>query len=162
MTRSSTIRDIHYLKRSPHIITVDPRSAIPILVDDNVQVNLTQAFFNQVNRFAELTNELKNRKKRVNQKELWLKLVLGSNDPVTAVFESAVATINTKSLPKTLPLETAAFNTAEAFWERHIDTGDFAQSWEQYEELSQKATNALEEFPALLLLLQALQEKDEN
>ena len=150
------------LKTTPHIITVDPRSAIPILVDDNVQLNLTQAFFDRVNLFAELTNELKNRKKRVNQKDLWLKLVLASNDPVTAVFESSVATINTRRLHKTLSLETAAFSTAEDFWERHIDRDDFAESWERYEQLSQKATNALEEFPALLLLFQTLQEKDEN
>ena len=150
------------LKTTPHIITVDPQSTIPILIDDNVQVNLTQAFFKRVDLFTEFTKELKNRKKRVNQKDLWLKLVLASNDPVTAVFESAVATINTRYLQKTLSLETAAFNAAEKFWEEHIDIGDFAESWEQYEQLSQKATNALEEFPALLLLLQTLQEKDEN
>ena len=150
------------LKTTPHIITVDPQSTIPILIDDNVQVNLTQAFFKRVDLFTEFTKELKSRKKRVNQKDLWLKLVLASNDPVTAVFESAVATINTRYLQKTLSLETAAFNAAEKFWEEHIDIGDFAESWEQYEQLSQKATNALEEFPALLLLLQTLQEKDEN
>ncbi len=150
------------LKTIPHIITVDPQSTIPILIDDNVQVNLTQAFFKRADLFTEFTNEFKNRKKRVNQKDLWLKLVLASNDPVTAVFESAVATINTRKLPKTLSLETAAFNAAEKFWEEHIDIGDFAESWEQYEQLNQKAINTLEEFPALLLLLQILQKKDEN
>ena len=150
------------LKTTPHIVTVDPQSTIPILIDDNVQVNLTQVFFKQVDLFTAFTNELKNRKKRVNQKDLWLKLVLASDDPVTAVFESAIATINTRYLPKTLSLETAAFNAAEKFWEEHIDIGDFAESWEQYEQLSQKATNTLEEFPALLLLLQTLQKKDEN
>ena len=150
------------LKTTPYIITVDPQSTIPILIDDNVQVNLTQAFFKRINLFAELTNELKNRKKKVNQKDLWLKLMLTSNDPVTAVFESAVATINTRHLPKTLSLETAAFNAAEKFWEEHIDIGDFAENWKQYEQLSQKVTNTLEEFPALLLLLQTLQKKDEN
>ena len=150
------------LKTTPHIVTVDPQSTIPILIDDNVQVSLTQEFFKRVDLFTAFTNELKNRKKRVNQKDLWLKLVLASNDPVTAVFESAVATINTRYLPKTLSLETAAFNAAEKFWEEHIDIGDFAESWEQYEQLSQKATNTLEEFPALLLLLQTLQKKDEN
>lgn len=150
------------LKTIPHIITVDPQSTIPILIDDNVQVNLTQAFFKRVDLFTEFTNEFKNRKKRTNQKDLWLKLVLANNDPVTAVFESAVATINTRKLPKTLSLETAAFNAAEKFWEEHIDIGNFAENWEQYEQLSQKATNTLEEFPALLLLLQTLQKKDEN
>ena len=150
------------LKTTPHIITVDPRSTIPILIDDNVQVNLTEEFYKRVNRFIELTNELKNRKKKMNQKDLWLKLVLTSNDPVTAVFESAVATINMRTLPKTVSLETAAFNAAEDFWERHVDKGNFAESWEQYERLNQRVTNTLEEFPALLLLLQILQEKDEN
>ena len=150
------------LKTTPHVVTIDPQSTIPILIDDNVQVNLSQEFFKRVDLFMVFTNDLKNRKKRVNQKDLWLKLVLASNDPVTAVFESAVATINTRYLPKTLSLETAAFNAAEKFWEEHIDIGDFAENWKQYEQLSQKATNTLEEFPALLLLLQTLQKKDEN
>ena len=150
------------LKTTSHIITVDPQSAVPILVDDNVQVNLTKASFDQVNLFAELTSEIKNRKRKVNQKDLWLKLVLANNDPVTAVFESSIATINTKSLPKTFSLETAAFNTAEDFWERHIDKGDFAESWDQYEELNQKTTSTLEEFPALLLFLQMLQTKGKD
>ena len=150
------------LKTTSHIVTVGPQSAIPILIDDNAQVNLTKAFFEQVNLFAELTDELKNRKKRVDQTDLWLKLVLANNDPVTAVFESSIATINTRSLPRTLSLETAAFNTAENFWESHIDKSDFAESWEQYEQLSQKTTNTLEEFPALLLLLKMLQTKEKK
>lgn len=150
------------LKTTSHIVTVGPESIIPILIDDNVQVNLTKAFFEQVNLCAELTEELKNRKKRVNQADLWLKLVLANNDPVTAVFESAIATINTRSLPRTFSLETAAFNTAENFWESHINKSDFAESWERYEQLSQKTTNALEEFPALLLLLKMLQAKEKK
>ena len=150
------------LKTTSHIVTVGPQSAIPILIDDNVQVNLTKTFFERVNLFAELTEELKNRKKRVDQTDLWLKLVLANNDPVTAVFESSIATINTRSLPRTFSLETAAFNTAENFWESHINKSDFAESWEQYEQLSQKTTNALEEFPALLLLLKMLRSKEEK
>lgn len=158
------------LKTTPHIITVgsqtvvpvDSQTAIPILIDDSVQVSLTKAFFDRVNLFSELTSEIKNRKRKVNQKDLWLKLLLTNNDPVTAVFESAIATIDTRTLPKTFSLETAAFNRAEDFWERHINKDDFAESWEQYEQLSEETTNTLEEFPALLLLLQMLQPKDEN
>ena len=150
------------LKTTPHIITVGSQTAIPILIDDNVQVSLTKAFFDQVNLFSELTSEIKNRKRKVNQEDLWLKLILTNNDPVTAVFESAIATIDTRALPNTFSLETAAFNTAENFWERHINKDDFAESWEQYEQLSQKTTNTLEEFPALLLLLQMLQPKNKN
>ena len=116
----------------------------------------------RANLFAELTDALKNRKNRVNQKDLWLKLVLARNDPVTAVFESASATINTRSLSKPVSLETAAFNAAEDFWDRHVENGNFAENWEQYERLNQRATNALEEIPALLLLLQTLQKKDAN
>ena len=147
------------LKTTSHTVAVGPQAAIPILIDDDVQVNLTKAFFERVTLFAGFAEELKNRKRRVNQKDLWLKLVLANNDPVTAVFDSSIATINTRSLPRTLSLETAAFNTAENFWERHIEKGDFAESWAQYEQLSQKTTNTLEEFPELLLLLQILQTK---
>ncbi len=150
------------LKAMSHTITVEPKSVIPILIDDNVHVNLNEEFFKRVNLLAKLTNDLNRWKKKVNQKDLWLKLVTISSDPVTAVFESAAATIDTRSLPKTLSLETAAFNAANNFWDKHIDTGDFAESWKQYERLNQKATNALEKFPALLLLLQTLQKKDKS
>ena len=139
------------LKTTPRIITVDPQSAVPILIDDNVRVSLTKEFFKQANFLDELTNELTHRKKRLNQKDLWLKLVLAHNNPVTAVFESSVAITN---------MEHTAFHDAEDFWDRHIDNkGDFAENWEEYERLRQNATSALEEFPALLLLLQALQKQ---
>ena len=147
------------LKMTPHITTVNSQSAIPILIDDNVQINLTKAFFEREKLLTEVTNELKRSKKGVNQKNLWLKLVLANKDPVTAVFESSAATINVGRLPKNSTLEDIAFKDAENFWDRHIDKGDFAESWKQYEELKQNATNALEEFPALLLLLQALQKQ---
>ena len=149
------------LKMAPHITTVNAESTIPILIDDNVQVSLTKAFFNRGKLLTEVTNELKRSKKRVNQKNLWLKLVLSNNDPVTAVLESSTATINVGRLPKNSTLEDIAFKDAENFWDRHIDRGDFAESWKQYEELKQNAANALEEFPALLLLLQALQKQKE-
>ncbi len=150
------------LKTTPHIIVVDTQSAIRILIDDNVQVNITKALFEREKLLTEVTNELKRSKKRVNQKNLWLKLVLSNNDPVTAVLESSAATINVGRLPKNSTLEDIAFKDAEDFWDRHIDKGDFANSWKQYEELKQNAANALEEFPALLLLLQALQKQKED
>ena len=150
------------LKMAPYIITVNSQSTIPILIDDNVQVSLTKAFFEREKLLTEVTNELKRSKKRVNQKKIWLKLVLSNNDPVTAVFESSAATINITRVPKTLSLEDIAFKDAEDFWDRHIDTGDFAESWKQYVRLKQNTTNTLEEFPALLLLLQSLQKQKQN
>ena len=150
------------LKIAPHITAVNSRSIIPILVDDNVQVSLTKAFFDREKLLTAVTNELKRRKKRVDQKNLWLKFVLSNNDPVTAVFESSAATINMTHIPKTSSLEDIAFKDAEDFWDRHIDTGDFAESWKQYVHLKQNATNALVEFPALLLLLQSLQKQKQE
>ena len=150
------------LKIAPHITAVNSRSIIPILVDDNVQVSLTKAFFDREKLLTAVTNELKRRKKRVDQKNLWLKLVLSNNDPVTAVFESSAATINMTHIPKTSSLEDIAFKDAEDFWDRHIDTGDLAESWKQYVHLKQNATNALVEFPALLLLLQSLQKQKQE
>ncbi len=149
------------LKMAPHITTVNSQSTIPILINDNVQVSLTKAFFEWEKLLTEVTNELKRSKNRVNQKNLWLKLVLSNNDPVTAVFESSAATINVGRLPKNSTLEDIAFKDAEDFWDSHIEKGDFAESWKQYEELRQNTANALEEFPALLLLLQALQKQKE-
>ena len=149
------------LKMTPHITTVNSQSTIPILVDDNVQVSLTKAFFDREKLLTEVTNELKHFKKRVNQKDLWIKLVLSNSDLVTAVFESSTATINVGRLSKNSTLEDIAFNDAEDFWDRHIDKGSFSESWKRYEELRQNTANALEEFPALLLLLQALQKQKE-
>lgn len=150
------------LKMAPHITTVNSKSTIPILIDDKVQVSLTKAFFDREKLLTKVTSELKRSKKRVNQKNLWLKLVLSNNDPVTAVLESSAATINLGQLSKNSTLEDIAFKDAEDFWDRHIDDkGNFSESWKQYEELRQNTANALVEFPALLLLLQALQKQKE-
>ena len=149
------------LKMAPHITTVNSQSTIPILIDDNVQVSLTKEFFEREKLLTEVTNELKRTKKRVNQKNLWIKLILSNNDPVTAVLDSSAVTINVGRLPKNSTLEDIAFKDAEDFWDSHIDKGGFAESWKQYEELRQNTANALEEFPALLLLLQALQKQKE-
>ena len=106
------------LKMAPHITTVNSQSAIPVLIDDNVQVSLTKAFFEREKLLTDVTNELKRSKKRVNQKNLWLKLVLSNNDPVTAVLESSAATINVGRLPKNSTLEDIAFKDAEDFWDK--------------------------------------------
>ena len=103
------------LKMTPHITTVNSQSAIPILIDDNVQVSLTKAFFEREKLLTEVTNELKRSKKGVNQKNLWLKLVLSNNDPVTAVFESSAVTINVGRLPKNSTLEDIAFKRCRKF-----------------------------------------------
>ena len=152
------------LKIAPHITTVNSQSTIPILIDDNIQVCLTKAFFEWEKLLTEVTNDLNRSKKRVNQKNLWLKLVLSNKDPVTAVLESSTATINVGQLPKNSTLEDIAFKDAENFWDRHIDIdkGNFTESWKKYEMLRQNTANALEEFPALLLLLKALQKQKDT
>ena len=142
------------LKTAPHLVSVKPQAAIPLLIDDKVQVNLTEAFFMRANLLADIADTLKRRKKEVRQQDLWLKLILANRDPVTAVLESAAATLQTEGLPKTMSLDTVAFTDAEKFWNQHIRTEDFAASWDRYEQLHQSAATALEEFPALLLLLQ--------
>lgn len=150
------------LKTTPHLITVERQSAIPMLIDDKMQVNLTSAFFTRTACLAAMSDTLKHRKKKVSQQELWLKLIAGNRDLVTAVLESAAATLQTDRLPKTLSLDTAAFTDAENFWDQHIGTGNFAASWERYERLNRSTANALEEFPALLLLLQMLAKDEKN
>lgn len=142
------------LKTAPHLVSVKPQAAIPLLIDDKVQVNLTKEFFMRANLLADIAATLKRRKKKVSQQDLWLKLILANRDPVTAVLESAAATLQTEGLPKTMSLDTVAFTDAEKFWNQHIRREDFAASWDWYEQLHQSAAAALEEFPALLLLLQ--------
>lgn len=150
------------LKTTPHLITVEPQSAIPVLIDDKMQVSLTSAFFTRAACLAAMSDTLKHRKKNVSQQKLWLKLIAGNRDLVTAVLESAAATLQTDRLPKALSLDTAAFTEAENFWDQHIGTGNFATSWERYERLNRRTANALEEFPALLLLLQTLAKDSKN
>lgn len=142
------------LKTVPHLVSVKPQAAVPLLIDDKVQVNLTKEFFMRANLLADIADTLKRRKKEVSQQDLWLKLILANRDPVTAVLESAAATLQTEGLPKTMSLDTVAFTDAEKFWNQHIRKEDFATSWDRYEQLHQSAAAALEEFPALLLLLQ--------
>jgi hypothetical protein len=150
------------LKISPRIITAGPNSSIPLLIDDDIQVDVSQALFDRVHELAKVAAVLKRRKKKVSQKEIWLKLILSGNDPLTAVFESAQATTDTRKLPKGFSLDQASFQDAENFWDQYLDRDDIAQSWAQYEELSKRTTTALEEFPALPLLIKALQKSNEE
>jgi hypothetical protein len=150
------------LKISPRIITAGPNSSTPLLVDDDIQVDVSKALFDKVQDLTEVATALKRRKKKTRQKEVWLKLILSGSDPLTAVFESAQATTDTRKLPEGFSLDTVAFQDAENFWDKYIDQGDIAQSWAQYEKLNKKTTTALEEFPALPLLMQALQKSNEE
>lgn len=145
------------LKVSPRIITVDSKASVPLLTDDDVQTDVNKALFARVSQLTGITESLTRKKRRVKQKEVWLKLVLAGDDPVTAILESAQATTDTKKLQKGLSLDAVAFNAAEEFWDSFVSQGDFAQSWEQYEQLNQTTTNSLEEFPILPVLLQAFQ-----
>ena len=148
------------LKISPRIITVGSRAAIPLLTNDDVQTDVNKALFDRVAELTKITNGLTRRKRKLNQKEVWLKLVLTGDDPVTAVLDSAQAATDTKKLPKGLSLENAAFNAAEKFWDEFISQDNIAQSWEQYEQLNHTTNTTLEEFPILPILLQAFQKKE--
>ncbi|VAW34209.1 hypothetical protein MNBD_CHLOROFLEXI01-250 [hydrothermal vent metagenome] len=148
------------LKTSPRIITVGSKASIPLLTDDDVQTDVNKALFARVAELTRITDSLTRRKRKLKQKELWLKLVLTGSDPVTAVLESAQAATDTKKLPKGLSLDSAAFNAAEKFWDEFITQGNIAQSWEQYEQLNKTTASALEEFPILPILLQAFQKKE--
>ncbi|MBC6962776.1 MAG: hypothetical protein DWB48_08615, partial [Nitrosomonas sp.] len=150
------------LKTTPCIITADPKSVIPLLVDDDIQVNINQKLFEKVQELTKVAATLTRRKKKVSQKEIWLKLILSGNDPLTAVFESAQATTDTRKLPKGFSLDQISFQDTENFWNEYIDQGDISQSWAQYEELNKRTTTALEEFPALPLLVKALQKSNEE
>lgn len=148
------------LKISPRIITIGSNASIPLLTDDDVQTDVNKALFERVAELTRITDGLTRRKRKLNQKDLWLKLVLTRSDPITAVLESAQAATNTKKLPKGLSLDSAAFNAAEEFWAEFISQNDLAQSWEQYEKLNQATATALEEFPILPILLQAFQKQE--
>lgn len=153
------------LKTSPRIITVGSNASIPLLTDDDVQTDVSKALFERVVDLARITDGLTRRKRKLNQRELWLKLALTGGDPVTAVWESAQATITPKELAKSKnklknPLESKAFYAAEKFWDEFVAQDDPAQSWEQYEELVQTTTTALEKFPALSILLRAFQKTE--
>ena len=150
------------LKISPRIITVGSKASILLLTDDDVQTDVSKALFEQVADLTTITDTLIRNKRKLKQKDLWLKLVLSGDDPVTAVLESAQAATNTRKLPKGLSLDSASFNAAEQFWDEFISQDNFAQSWDQYEKLNQKTATALEEFPILPVLLQAFQKKQKE
>lgn len=144
------------LKISPRIVAVGPKSSIPLLIDDDIQVDANKALFNRIQDLTEITANLKRRKRKISQKDVWLKLILNGNDPLTAIYESTQATTDTRKLPEGLTLDKVAFNEAENFWDTYIKQDDIAQSWAKYEQLNEETTTTLEEFPALPLLMQVL------
>jgi len=122
-------------------------------IEDKEQVSLGIKFFKRLRTLQNATKNLKRFKKRekniVYQKDIWLKLVLSGDDPVTAVFESEKALIDSKILPKDLPLETVAFSNAEKFWNDQLKGNSLGETWENYEHMKQETETALEQFPYL-------------
>jgi hypothetical protein len=150
------------LKTTPRIITVEPRSAIPLLVDDKVQFNITAKLFEHVDMLQGFTQSLRHHRNKVKQSDVWIKLLLNDNDLVTAVFESAQATLNTRTIPNGSSIENEAFSSAERFWNQHIGVEDPAQSWNAYEQQRNQTSTTLEQFPAIMLLIRALQESQQK
>lgn len=148
------------LKTTPRIVTIEPHSTLPLLIDDKVQINVTAELFERAEMLYRLMQSLPRQKRKIRQSDLWLKLILNSSDPITAVFESAQATIESKRLPKNSSMEHAAFGDAERFWLQHFDTDSPAQSWDAYEQQRLETTTTLEQFPAIMLLIRALHDPD--
>ncbi|EFO80728.1 hypothetical protein OSCT_1421 [Oscillochloris trichoides DG-6] len=148
------------LKTTPRVVTIEPRSTVPLLIDDKVQINITARLFERTEMLYRLMQPLRRQKRQIKQSDLWLKLILDSNDPVTAVFESAQATLDSKKLPKSSSIEHEAFRDAEDFWLRHFDTGNPAQSWDAYEQQRDETSTTLEQFPAIMLLIRTLHDPD--
>ena len=107
------------LKTKPQITSIGSRAQLCMQLEDKEQVMLNEMFFKRLETLQKAANSLKRFKKKgkgmVYQKDTWLKLALSGDDPVTAAFESEKALIDTKKLPKDLPLEAAAFSGAERF-----------------------------------------------
>lgn len=148
------------LKTTPRVVTVEPRSNVPLLIDDKTQVNVTSRLLERAEMLYRLMQPLRRQKKKVKQSELWLKLILNSTDPITAVFESAQITLDLKKLPKNNSIEDEAFRDAEHFWRYHFGTGSPAQSWDVYEQHHDETSTALEQFPAIIMLIRALHDPD--
>lgn len=148
------------LKTTPRVVTVEPRSTVPLLVDDKTQVNVTSKLLERSEMLYHLIQPLRRSKKRIKQSDLWIKLILNGSDPITAVFESAQATLDSKKLPKNSSVEQAAFRDAQDFWDRHFNTGSPAQSWDAYEQQHDETNTTLEQFPAIMMLIRALHEPD--
>lgn len=148
------------LKTTPRVVTVEPRSTVPLLVDDKTQVNVTSKLLERSEMLYHLIQPLRRQKKRIKQSDLWIKLILNGSDPITAVFESAQATLDSKKLPKNSSVEQVAFRDAQDFWDRHFNTGSPAQSWDAYEQQHDETSTTLEQFPAIMMLIRALHEPD--
>lgn len=148
------------LKTTPRVVTVEPHSAIPLLIDDKTQVNVNAKLFEQAEMLYRLMQPLRREKKKIKQSDLWLKLILNSTDPITAVFESAQATLDSKKLPKNSSIEEEAFRDAEHFWRQNFGTGSPAQSWDAYEQQHDDTSTTLEQFPAIMMLIRALHDLD--
>ena len=147
------------LKTTPRIITVEPRSAIPLLIDNKTQVNLSARLFERVAMLHHLMKSLRRQKRKIKQSDIWLKLILSDDDLITAVFESSLATIDMKTLSKNTSLDQTAFGDAERFWNQHCAADTPAQSWDQYEQQRTDTNSTFEQFPAMMLLIQALHEQ---
>jgi hypothetical protein len=122
-----------YLKTSPIIVSVDPKSKFTLLVDNSLQMEVSRQFFADRDRLVELLDNIKGQKRQYN----WLLSVLQGNDPVTATAETFY--------------DRASFYKAEeAFWSTHIEEGPPAKQWSTYEEVRKEVEQIVSRYPLLI------------
>ncbi|MGQ9627970.1 MAG: hypothetical protein ACUVV0_13830 [Anaerolineae bacterium] len=124
-----------YMKTSPIIVPVCPRSKFTLLVDNELQLEVSREFFEERKRLQELLEGIKGLEHRWWN---WFLVVLQGEDPVTSVKEAFYDYDESKS-----------FGQAEKFWDTHISATSLAEQWLRYEEVYDEIKRIVSKYPML-------------
>ena len=123
-----------YLKVNPSVISVDPNSKFTILVDNGLQMEVSQEFFEDRKRMNKLLASIKGQKRQHD----WLLAVAQGMDPVTATMEAFYNHDN--------PIRDAE----QAFWDTQLGAADLGRQWQRYEEVHDEVNRILAKYPMLI------------
>lgn len=125
-----------YLKNNPAIITVAPESKFMVLVDNGLQMELSQQFFTDWKRIQEVLNNIPGRKRRRN----WFQAVLHGSDPVTAVADAFYD-------------QSSLWQAENKFWVAQMGQSDLDTQWETYEKLRAEINQIIARYPTFIEFL---------
>jgi hypothetical protein len=124
-----------YLKTSPIIVAVDPRSKFTLLVDNGLQLEVSHEFFENLKQLRKLLGGIEGLERQQN----WLLAVLQGEDPVTATAEAFYDRAD------------RAFWQAESvFWDTHMSAVSPAEQWRQYEKMHKEVKCIVSKYPMLI------------
>jgi len=122
-----------YLKTSPVIVSVHPKSKFNLLVDNGIQLEVNRELFEAKKWLEKLLEEIKDPKRRRS----WILAMLQGEDPVTAMADA-------------FDDQGTLWQAEKLFWDRFMAGDTPSEQWENYERILERLGRTFAKYPMLI------------